>query len=86
MSYYKTINGKKFDGHLLELAEDAVKGAGDGRISKADAEMMIGAVKDGGIYTEVEKLTMEYIRDNFQWTDGANEWFRSEITQWAAKA
>jgi len=39
MSYYKTLDGKKLDSALLEMAEEAVKGAGDGRISKADAEM-----------------------------------------------
>ncbi len=37
----------------------------------------------GGIYTEVEKDTMEFIRDNFQWTEAADEWFRSQIATWA---
>ncbi len=59
MSYYKTLDGKKLDGRLLEMAEEAVKGDGDGRISKADAQMIIGAVRDGGAYTDVEKDTME---------------------------
>lgn len=86
MSYYKTIDGKKMDGHLLEMAEEAVKGAGDGRISRADAEIILNAVKDGGDYTEVEKDTMEYIRDNFNWTESADDWFRSQIAAWAAKA
>lgn len=86
MSYYKNINGKKMDGHLLEMAEESVKGAGDGRISKADAEALINAVKDGGDYTDVEKDTMEYIRDTFKWTENADEWFRSQIASWAAKS
>ncbi|MCU0419221.1 MAG: hypothetical protein MUC38_06130 [Cyclobacteriaceae bacterium] len=84
MSYYKTINGKKMDGNLLDLAEKAVKGGGDGRISKADAQTLLDAVKDGGSYTDIEKDTMEYIRHNFQWTDGADEWFRSQIASWAS--
>jgi hypothetical protein len=84
MSYYKTINNKKMDGRLLEMAEKAVAGAGDGRISKADAAELIKTVRDGGTYTDVEKDTMEYIRDNFKWTDGADDWFRSEIASWAA--
>ena len=71
------------DGHLLDAAENAVKGAGDGRISKEDAQQMILAVKDGGVYTEVEKDTMEYIREHFQWTESADEWFRKEIASWA---
>lgn len=72
------------DGNLLDMAEEAIAGAGDGRISKQDAETMIAAVKDSGEYTDVEKDTMEYIRDNFKWTEGADEWFRSEIARWAS--
>jgi len=55
MSYYKTIDGKKMDGYLLSMADKAVQGAGDGRISKKDAEEIITVVKDGGTYTETEK-------------------------------
>jgi hypothetical protein len=83
MSYYRTIDGKKMDDVLLTMAEDAIKGAGDGRISRADAEALISRVTDGSSYTEVEKATMEYIRDNFRWTENADEWFRSKIASWA---
>lgn len=83
MSYYKIIDGKKMDSRLLEIAETSVQGAGDGRISKNDAMAMMQAVNDGGTYTEVEKTTMEYIRDNFSWTESADEWFRSQIAGWA---
>ena len=84
MSYYKEIDGKKYDGELLELAEKLVKGQGDGRISMADAEKLLAEVKDAGKYTDIEKDTMAYIRDNFRWTDEADEWFRTEIRKWAA--
>lgn len=83
MSYYKIIDGKKLDGRLLDMAEVAVNGAGDGRISRADADQLIQSVRDGGTYTDVEKDTMEYIRDQFNWTEGADEWFRAEIARWA---
>jgi len=84
MSYYKEIDGKKYDGELLELAEKLIKGQGDGRISMADAEKLLAEVKDAGKYTDIEKDTMSYIRDNFKWTDEADEWFRTEIRKWAA--
>jgi len=58
--------------------------AGDGRISKADAAELLAAVKDGNSYTDTEKDTMKYIRDNYNWTDAADEWFRDEIRKWAA--
>ena len=84
MGYYKTIDGKKYDGELLEAADKAVEGAGDGRISLADAKNLLEEVKDGGSYTDTEKDTMEYIRDNYKWTPEADEWFRTEIRKWAA--
>lgn len=84
MSYYKTIEGKKYDGELLDLADKLTKGAGDGRISNADAEKLFDAVKDGNSYTDIEKNTMSYIRENYKWTDSADEWFRSEVRKWAS--
>lgn len=84
MSYYRTVNGQQMDAYLLTMADKAVQGAGDGRISRKDAEGIIKVVTDGGTYTEVEKVTMEYIRDHYKWTEGADEWFRSQITKWAS--
>src|SRR5690554_213300 len=83
MGYYKTIDGKKYDGELLELAEKLTAGAGDGRLSKDDAAQLLDGVKDGNSYTDIEKDTVAYIRDNFKWTDLADEWFRTEIRKWA---
>jgi len=84
MSYYKTIDGKKYDGEIIELAEKLVAGAGDGRISMEDAKQLLEAVMDGNTYTDIEKDTMAYIRDNFKWTEASDEWFRTEIRKWAA--
>ncbi len=84
MGYYKEINGKKYDAKLIEAAEKATAGKGDGRISMADAKILLEEVKDGNSYTEIEKDTMEYIRENFKWTSEADEWFRTEIRKWAA--
>jgi DNA-directed RNA polymerase subunit F len=84
MSYYRVIDGKKYDNELLTAAEEAVKGKGDGRISLDDAKLLLEKVKDGDTYTDIEKDTMEYIRNNFKWTPEADEWFRTEIRKWAA--
>ncbi len=84
MGYYKTIDGKKYDGELIEMAEKMTKGTNDGRISMADAEKLYASVKDGDSYTDIEKDTIAYIRENFKWTDAADEWFRGEIRKWAA--
>ncbi|CAG5083656.1 hypothetical protein [Parvicella tangerina] len=84
MSYYKTINGKKYDAEILELADKLTAGAGDGRLSVDDARKLLEAVKDGNTYTDIEKDTIAYVRDNYNWTDAADEWFRTEIRKWAA--
>jgi len=84
MSYYKVIDGEKYDKELLEAAEEAVAGRGDGRISMEDAKKLYEKVKDGDSYTDIEKATVKYIRDNFKWTDDADEWFRAEIRKWAS--
>ena len=56
----------------------------NGRLSKDDAGQLLDKVKDGGNYTDIEKDTMAYIRDNYKWTDAGDEWFRTEIRKWAA--
>jgi len=83
MGYYTTINGKKYDAELLELAKELTEGAGDGRLSKSDAEKLYSKVNDANSYTDIEKDTIAYIRKNFKWTDLADEWFRTEIRKWA---
>ena len=84
MSYYRQIDGVKYDDELLKSAEEAVAGRGDGRISLDDAKKLLDEVKDGNSYTDIEKKTVAYIRDNFKWTDEADNWFRTEIRKWAA--
>lgn len=83
-SYYKVIDGVKYDRQAIEWCDDAVSGSGDGRISKDDAAELLELIKDGDKYTDVEKATMKYIRENYKWTDAADEWFRTEVRKWAA--
>ena len=83
-SYYKVIDGKKYDREVLDLADTLTKGQGDGRLSKDDAAKLFDAVKDGDKYTDIEKDSIKYVRDNFKWTDAADEWFRTEVRKWAA--
>ncbi len=83
MNYYKIINGVKYDAKLIDAVDKAVAGQGDGRISKKDAEVLIKIVKDGNTYTDVEKITVEFIRSHYKWTTEADEYFRTEIRKWA---
>ena len=47
-------------------------------------EQILAAVKDGDSYTDIEKDSVKYLRENYKWTDAADEWFRTEIRKWAA--
>lgn len=85
ISYYKQIDGKRYKAITILKADEAVAGAGDGRISKADAESIFATISDGKAYTQVEKDTMRYLRDNYNWTDAADELFRKKVRSWAAK-
>lgn len=82
--YYLEKDGVKYDRKLIELADRAVAGQGDGRISFDDAKALFAAVKDKDVYTDVEKNTMEYIRENYAFTAKADAWLRTEVRKWAA--
>ncbi len=40
---------------------------------------------DSDAYTDIEKATMRYIRDNYKFTEAGDEWFRTEVRRIAAK-
>ena len=81
--YYRTIGDKKYDDAALKIAEKAVSGRGDGRISKADVQDLFEAIADGNQYTDIEKATVKYIREHFSWTPEADELFRQKVRDWA---
>ena len=59
-SYYKIIEGESYDRSLLLLADNLVKGQGDGRISEADMKKLLKSAMDGNRITECEKNTIFY--------------------------
>lgn len=73
-SYYKTIDGEKYDRSLLLLAENLVKGQGDGRISENDMKKLVSSALDGNKITECEKKTLEYITTHFNTTENAKNY------------
>ncbi|MDF3819776.1 OmpA family protein [Leptospira sp. 96542] len=83
-SYYRTMNGKQYDNELLEIVEKATKRS-KAPIGKNIAKTLFEAIKDGNDYTDIEKRTVKYIRDNFKFQSDADEYLRTEIRKWAAK-
>ena len=82
MGYYKQIEGVQYDRAMVEAAQEAVAGRGDGRISRADAEKLLPYVTDGNRITAVEQATLLYLRKNFKWTEKADQWFSEAVESW----
>lgn len=80
-SMYKVVKGVKYDRSCLDLADHLYK---DNSIDLADAKLLWKDVMDGDVVTEVEKRTIEYVRDNMKLTDGAKKYFKGELDAWTA--
>ena len=76
-SYYQVIEGERYDRSLLLLADNLVKGQGDGRISEADMKKLLKSAMDGNRITECEKKTLYFISKQYNTTDNAKEYLRS---------
>ena len=84
-SHYKQIDGKKYSAELLEIADGLVAGSGDGRISVDDAAVLFDKLAKDHKYTDLEKDTISYIRENYNWTDAGDAALRFAIRVWAAE-
>lgn len=82
MGYYREVDGKTFDADLFTLAERGQQRDPDGRISKQTAMKMYDAVIDGGVYSQVERDTVEYVLNNMSWSADAKAWFLTELDAW----
>ena len=69
VSYYKQIDGKKYDRSLLLLAENLIKGKGDGRISEDDMKKLVNSALDGNKITDCEKKTLKFISKQYNTTE-----------------
>lgn len=67
-SYYKIIDGVKYDQALLLEFEDAAK---DGVVSEAEAQRLWDAASDGKGLTEIETATLQHVLKVGKFTDAA---------------
>lgn len=84
-SHYRQIDGKKYSAELLDIADSLVAGKGDGRISAEDAGELFTKLATDHKYTDLEKDTIEYIRNNYKWTDAGDAALRFAVRSWAAE-
>merc|ERR1719254_410811 len=67
-SYYKGIDGVKYDRKLLETIE---KFAADGQVSYVEAKTIWEEAKDSSKITECERDTIKYGLQTYKWTEKA---------------
>eukprot|EP00927_Polykrikos_kofoidii_P078931 TRINITY_DN75729_c0_g1_i1.p1 TRINITY_DN75729_c0_g1~~TRINITY_DN75729_c0_g1_i1.p1 ORF type:complete len:586 (-),score=106.41 TRINITY_DN75729_c0_g1_i1:135-1892(-) len=70
-SYYKTVNGVKYDRELYEHA--VVYAASDGKITIDEAKALVEEAQDGQGITEIEKRTLQHILDTMNFSDEAKD-------------
>lgn len=68
---YKTIDGVKYEKELLDLATKHTTGRGEGKFSKDEVADLFKSANDGASITDAERSTLEYIRNNYEFTDAA---------------
>lgn len=76
-SYYHIIDGKQYDRSLLLLADNLVKGQGDGRISEEDMKKLVKSALDGNRITDCEKKTLCFISNQYNTTDNAKSYLET---------
>ena len=74
---YQSINGIQYEKELLDLAKEHTTGRGEGKISKDEVVDLFKSASDGHGITDTEKLTLEYIRSNFEFTEAAKNFDES---------
>ena len=81
MSYYRTINGQRYDAALLDRLQGLTHRQGDGRVSHADAQRLLAYAQDGQGITPTERQTLHYVLDQYNFTDKARTYLQQQIDQ-----
>merc|ERR1719265_515151 len=75
-SYYKIIDGEKYDRTLLEAVE---KFAVDGQVGYPEAKQLWHAAEDGKGVTDIEKATLEYSMKTYKFTEKATNFIKTYL-------
>ncbi|MBX2873839.1 MAG: hypothetical protein KTR30_17120 [Saprospiraceae bacterium] len=77
MTYYKTINGIKYDRELLELTDQLTQHR---PIDLVTIKQIWAEVSDGGQITPTEKITLHYIQHLYPISQEAQNWIAQQLT------
>merc|ERR1719206_460656 len=75
-SYYKVIDGQKYDRELLEMAEAFAK---DGQVGYPEAKALWESAQDGKGVTEIEKKTLAYTMKEFKYSEKAANFMKTVL-------
>jgi ribosomal protein L29 len=83
-SHYKQIKGIKYSRPLLDKADELIAGQDDGRISLSGTEELINMLGNDGKYTDLEQRSVEYMKENYNFTENADSHLRTIIASWSS--
>ncbi|MEO1655927.1 MAG: SMI1/KNR4 family protein, partial [Bacteroidota bacterium] len=79
MSYYKIIEGQKYDAQLIYSAQSLAEERGERRISQEDAQFLYLEMLDANKVTPIEKATIQYLMGSLNWTEEAQTWMQEAL-------
>jgi hypothetical protein len=78
MSYYKIIDGIKYDKAILDTADEQIKT--NGKLSENDMKLILKDILDSKKITKIEYLTIFYIIKNYNITPIALDKFAEDLS------
>lgn len=84
MGETREIDGTSYDAELLKTAEKLVSGRGDGRLCREDAETILAKLTESDEHSPLQRATVDFIREHFEWTEAAADWFGMQLGKWRA--
>jgi hypothetical protein len=79
MTYYKTIDGIRYDASLLTAADDYTKGRGESQLSLDEIKIIFSIASDARKITETEWRTLRYINRTYRLTAPAKAWLAERL-------
>lgn len=76
---FKLLDNVHYDSVLIDAAELAVEGRGDGRISQDDAELIWRMIESDGKITAIERRTLGYILQSYKCTEPAEAFLKGKL-------
>ena len=81
MSYYKVIEGVKYDRKILEKVDDLIVNHSSPFITLPVVQQIWPLANDGQGITPSEKRSLYYLLSTYQWEQDAEQWLRTQLEE-----